>query len=105
MAKTIGYFEDFETEERKNEVYSEGPFVVVDAAGSGFRIEVGVKEHKCPALPDISIYKYALSWRRDMHKKYDPIVMVELCDWLNAKVKNGDIVLAGKVWVSPKHLV
>ena len=103
MAKTVGYFEDFETPEREAEAYSEGPFVVVDALGSGFRIECEMKESKCPVLPHYSIYRFAKSWHKDIHKKMNMDVMKEVCDWLNAAVANKAIVLCGKIWVAPEY--
>ena len=104
MAQIVGFFEDFDTPEREAEAYSEGPFVVVNALGSGFRIECEVRGGKCPVLPDTSVYKYAEAWRRNILKTDNLDAIKDTCDWLNTRVKAEDIILVGRTWVSREFI-
>lgn len=94
MAQIVGYFENFVE-------YTEGPFVLVNA--NGWRIEVELKGHYCPVLPDVSIYntREKLGWplgKTDDFKKAERV-----CNELNAMVKRGEIVLHPKgYWVLPE---
>lgn len=93
MAQVVAYFDD-------DVVFEEGPFVICNARGNGWRIEVEQKGCKCPVLPDISIYRYlgeSVKWplREDAEA---------VCDQLNKMVKEGKIVLDENVWVvKPEH--
>jgi hypothetical protein len=90
MAIRVGYFEN------TTNCYSEGPFVMVNACG--WRIEVKHEGHHCPALPDSSIYGFI----RDQglpDGKYEEALAACIVDFLNAKVKDGTIVL------DPKHKI
>jgi len=83
MAQICGYFED-------NVIYTEGPFVMVQAFG--WRIEAEVKGHKCPTLPDIGIYKLLETNNKQAHKTDNKEKIIESVDWLNLQVKNGLII-------------
>jgi len=94
MAQVVDYRKDHVT-------YTEGPFVICNALGNGWRIEVELKEYKCPVLPDASIYKmvtmrfgYAGKW----HKREDA---EKVCDWLNRMVESKAIVLDRDGWWVP----
>lgn len=94
MAQIIGYFED-------DIVLTEGPFVICDPCGNGWRIEVELKGHKCPVLPDASIYR--IEERLGLHGKTNNQKQAEMvCDTLNRMVRDGKIVLDGKIWVHKK---
>lgn len=97
MAQQVGYYEN-------NVEFTEGPFVIVNAGG--WRIEVELKEHHCPVLPDSSIYR--LCGDRLGHpltKLHFYESAVELCDWLNQEVERGTIVLNGRGWICPLFVV
>jgi hypothetical protein len=96
MAVQVGYFEDFHTPEEEAEAYREGPFVIVNA--NGFRIEAQVVGHKCPAMPDLSVFKLREQWGYRLGK-FDRDKATELCDRLNEAVREGKIVLNGKHWM------
>jgi hypothetical protein len=91
MAQVVGYFED-------HVVYQEGPFVISNPLGNGWRIEVEMKEHRCPVLPDLSIYRLMeqLSLKG---KTNDQAEAARICDQLNRRVLAGRIVLLGKSWI------
>ncbi len=95
MAQRVGYFED-------DVEYKEGPFVMVEA--SGWRIEVELKEHHCPVLPDTSIYKLLEANGYDPYKTNDTQKAEEKVDFLNRKVKEGIIMLepGTKHWYCPE---
>lgn len=95
MAIRVGYWQNNKAEE--NNMYSEGPFVMVNA--SGWRIEVEYKGQHCPALPDISIYAFLKDKGLTSDKTDDEALCACLVDYLNAKVKDGTLVL------DPKHKV
>lgn len=90
MAQVVGYFEDFATEERRNEAYSEGPFVLVNA--SGWRIEAEITGSKCPVMIEPSIFgiKEQLGW--GYGKMVNREEAERICDALNAMTKTGQIV-------------
>lgn len=97
MAQVVGYHED-------NVVFEEGPFVAVEVGG--WRIEAEFKGHKCPVLPDFSIYR--LLAREGKHGGKYPTSdlgtaqIKETVDWLNQLVKDGEIRLwNGTTWVYP----
>jgi len=96
--QVIGYCED-------DVVFKYGPFVICRVTGMDHcRIEVEVKNSKCPALLDASIYAMLRAettcpvgcTRKDY---IEPWV-----EWLNNRVRDGQIVLAGDIWVAPKYL-
>lgn len=89
MAQRVGYFED-------DVLYAEGPFVMVNA--NGWRVEVEMPGHHCPVLPDTSIYELRsqLGWPAG---KTDDVALAErVVDQLNAMVREGKIVLDGRIW-------
>jgi hypothetical protein len=90
MAQEVGYFKD-------NVIYEEGPFVIVNAMFNGWRIECELKGHKCPVLPDWTIYKLLDNWNcpGKTHKKE----AVRICDMLNDQVILGKIVLKDRCWI------
>jgi len=51
MAREVGYFQDCEP---NDPIYDEGPFVICNPLGNGWRIEQRGKT--CPVLPDIEVY-------------------------------------------------
>lgn len=91
MAQRVGYFEDFHGDEREAAALSEGPFVAVDAFG--FRVEV-YDGGKCPHLPDMTIYELLRRNGFNIGKTGWEQCATKV-DWLNAKVRTGDIVLRG----------
>ena len=91
MAQTIGYLED-------NVTLTEGPFVICNPLGNGWRIEVELKGFECTVLPDASIYEVMKNlglcgWTND--KEQAEMV----CDVLNLMVQQGRIVLEGNWWI------
>lgn len=91
MAQTVRYYED-------NVEFEEGPFVVCHMSDDRYRIEVELKNHKCPVLPDPSVCRWldqnGLVWnthRRTFVERY--------CDNLNEMVRQGQIVLEDNSWV------
>lgn len=93
MAQVVGYFED-------NVVFTEGPFVICNPWGNGWRIEVEMKGHECPVLPDMSIYPTIE--RLGLKGKTHDMKQAELvCDLLNQMVRGKRIVLIGATWVLP----
>lgn len=91
MAQAIGYWDD-------NVVFTEGPFVICNPLGNGWRIEVELKEHHCPVLPDLSIYH--LKKQLGMTGKTMNVELAEgVCDTLNQMVQDGKIILNGNLWV------
>lgn len=84
MAIRVGYFEN------TTDCYSEGPFVMVNA--SGWRIEVGNKDMKCPTLPDISIYAFLRDKGLPDSKTDDEALCACIVDYLNAKIKDKTLV-------------
>lgn len=94
MAQVVGFFED-------NVVFAEGPFVISNPCASGWRIEAELKGHHCPVLPDPTIYKLKASL--GMHNKtLDRDLAVRVCDALNQLVRDGEIVLEGRMWTERK---
>lgn len=88
MAQEVGYFED-------NVVFTDGPFVIVEA--TGWRIEAELKGHRCPALPDTSIFR--VEEKLGMYGKTHNRKLAErVCDLLNKMVQRGDIVLNDRGW-------
>ena len=91
MAQAIEYYDN-------DVVLTEGPFVICNPHGNGWRIELELKGHKCPVLPDTTIYtimhNLGLDGKTHNQKKVETV-----CDALNAMVKDGKIVLVGKCWL------
>ncbi len=84
MAVRVGYFQD------TNDCYTEGPFVMVNA--SGWRIEVGHKDMKCPTLPDCSIYGFLREKGLPDGKTDDEALCACIVDYLNTKWHDGTLV-------------
>lgn len=98
MTQSVGYFEDDVT-------FTEGPFVICNPLGSGWRIEAEYKGAKCPGHPDTSIYdlrQRIFGWRGKTDSR-DKITAV--CDHLNRMVAEGKIVLKGNAWVVPQSRI
>jgi len=95
MAQVVGYFQN-------NVIFEEGPFVLCFNPG-GFRIEVELRGHICPVLPDLSIYKLLKAetecpignTRRELKEPW--------ADWLNRQVKAGRIVMQENRWICPEY--
>jgi hypothetical protein len=93
MAQVVGYWEN-------NVIYTEGPFVITKPLGNGWRIEVELKGHHCPVLPDLSICRLQETFGlRGKVADKDRIAFV--CDQLNSMVAKTQIVLRGNCWVYP----
>lgn len=91
MAQVVGYYD--------NDVqYTEGPFVICNALGNGWRIEAELKGHHCPVLPDASIYTAAKKFGF-VGKTDDKQHAAYVCDRLNQMVREGKISLYRNVWV------
>jgi len=89
MAQKVGYFENKVT-------FHEGPFVYTNA--TGFRVEVEMKGHKCPVLPELNIY-YLLENNLMTAGKADEEDIIKSVDFLNEKVRKGEIILKeGRYW-------
>jgi len=89
MAQEVGHYEN-------NVEYTEGPFVISNA--NGWRIESEVKGLRCPTLPDDSIYRLLYSADKNFGKTRNKKLAVAACDWLNAFVAQGRIVLDTNGW-------
>jgi hypothetical protein len=99
MAQRVGYFQD------TKDCYSEGPFVMVNACG--WRVEVGNKDMKCPCLPDSSIYGFLREKHLPDGKTDDEALAVCVVDYLNAKVKDGTLVInkyGFPIWELYEHI-
>ena len=92
MAQAVGYYDNDVT-------YTDGPFVLVNAMGNGWRIEVELKRHTCPVLPDASIYRLLRSYKLQDHKSRDKTEIERSVDWLNNKVKDGSITEIDGWWL------
>jgi hypothetical protein len=95
MAQEVGYFED-------DVEYTEGPFVIVNPMGNGWRIEVELVGHRCPVLTDSSIHELRLKNGWPTGKLNSKAQAAELCDWLNSKVRDGIIEQVRNGWVAVK---
>lgn len=95
MAQRVGYFEDVET-------FDEGPFVMV-WVGSRWRIENQFEGNRCPALPDLSIYRMLDVERRRPRPASDEDGIASDVDWLNEQVRLGRIVQDASTWVCPAY--
>jgi len=96
MAQEVGYYED-------NVVYTEGPFVICNPLGNGWRIEAELKGCPCPVYPDMSIdalvkrvFGYSGKWPTKEQA-------TEVCDWLNSKVWVNEIILKDSNWIALKN--
>jgi hypothetical protein len=89
MAQTVGYFENHPT-------LNEGPFVVVEA--NGWRIEAEVKGYRCPAMPDVTIFRLCNRRGTPLSKFNNRDEAAEICDWLNEQVREGFITLHSDGW-------
>jgi len=90
MAQEVGYF-------KNNVVFTEGPFVICNPCSNGWRIEVELKGHKCPVLPNISIYK--LMEQLGMSgMTMDKELVEKVCDTLNQMVRDEEIALDSGFW-------
>lgn len=98
MAQEVGWFEN-------NVTFLEGPFVISDPMGNGWRIESELEGYHCPVLPDTTIFQLMeneAGWiGKTIHRERAECV----CDWLNLCVKRGQIIKQGKAWICPKYEV
>lgn len=96
MAQTVGYYQN-------NPVFTEGPFVIVNA--NGWRIEVELKGHHCPVLPSTSIYR--ITEKLGLHGKTDDKEQAAMvCDALNSMVRASAIVLTDwGSWVDKNSVI
>jgi hypothetical protein len=92
MAQVVGYFED-------DVVYAEGPFVICNPMGNGWRIEAELKGVNHPVLPDTSIYELKRSLGLN-GKTMDRSLAERVCDQLNKMVCAKQIVLSNRQWVA-----
>lgn len=76
------------------EEYTEGPFVVVPTVNNGWRIECESLGYYAPTLADNSIYQAYGKLSGNLKN-----TIIELCDTLNQRVQDGEIVREGKTWV------
>jgi hypothetical protein len=92
MAQKVGYFED-------NVVFTEGPFVMVNA--NGWRIEVssGATQGCNCVMPHTSVYKLAgtLGYKG---KSSDADHVAGIVDRLNSLSRTDHIVQTGNCWVA-----
>ena len=91
MAQFVRYFEN-------NVEFKEGPFVLCNPLGNGYRIEVELKGHNCPVLPDSSIYSFLERSGYNNDKTWDKASTENKVDFLNSKVRIGVIVNENGVW-------
>lgn len=94
MAQIMNWWENFKTDEHRQKVYQEGPFVAVCI--DGWRVECEVKDHKCPALPHDSIFHFLNKWKFTKGTKEE---CCKIVDKLNTLAKQGIIILSGKCWI------
>lgn len=98
MAVVIGFFQNTDTPKAAAEAFKEGPFVICNPLGNGWRIEVELKGAKSPVLPDLSVSRL---WKRagfGEPKFHSQATAAQLCDWLNQQVKIGSIVCNDGNW-------
>jgi hypothetical protein len=96
MAQEVDYFEDGVT-------FTEGPFVICNPLGNGWRIEAEIKGSPCPGLPDASIYDLLEIEGIDRGKYRYREVAEKICNQLNTWVREGRVILdpkGGKVWIA-----
>ena len=93
MAQVIGFSED-------NVTFTEGPFVISNPLGNGWRIEVELKEHPCPVLPENSIYDFIQRHGFSVGKFREQSQAEVVCDWLNGQVREHNIRLNGRAWIA-----
>jgi len=96
--QTVDYYDD-------DVVFEHGPFVVCRVTGMDHcRIEVAASNSKCPVFLNASVYKMlrAKTECPEGCTHYDKIA--PWVEWLNNRVRDGEIVLAGNTWVAPRYL-
>lgn len=86
MAQRVGYFDD-------NVTFEEGPFVITNPLGNGWRIEAQIMGSGTPALPDSSVYDLLRKVGHSAGKWNDLEPAAEACDFLNEQVKAGKICM------------
>lgn len=99
MAQMVKHMQNFETPEAEKKAYSEGPFVIVYI--NGWRIECEVVGEQRPAFPHLSIYQLRKigGWPSG---HLDKRAAIQLCNWLNQKVRDGTIIIRNDYWVLRK---
>jgi hypothetical protein len=91
MAQAVGYFQD-------DVVFEEGPFVICNALGNGWRLEVEQKGVKYPVLPHGSIYDLVKKRFGLNGKTNDRDVIAKICDSLNQMARDKEILLVDGMW-------
>lgn len=93
MAQIVDYYED-------DVEFTQGPFVAVRIGSSNLRVEVECKGHKCPILPDASIYEFARKRKLDMGNSNVTIGHVQdTVNLLNVMVLSKQIYLHNNIYV------
>lgn len=93
MAQVVGYYQDHVR-------YRQGPFVMCDPRGNGWRIECEQKNCVCPVLPHSSVADLILKRFKLDGKTRDRDLVGKICDELNEMVKKKEINLMNmKIWV------
>jgi hypothetical protein len=88
-----------EVEYHANDVlYTEGPFVICNPCGNGWRIEVECVGYHCPVLPDASLHPLLRSFQMN-GRTHNKNLAVYVCNLLNKRVVLGEIFLKGNVYV------
>lgn len=93
MAQVVGYMDN-------HVEFKEGPFVICNPLGNGWRIEVERKGHFCPVLPDASIYGLIKRMKMYAGKFVAKSDAEALCNRLNRLVKSGVITLRDNQWTA-----
>ena len=91
MAQIVGYMDDEVT-------FKEGPFVLTNPLGNGWRIECQIRISGTPVLPDISIYRLLDKHLGHSGKWPDKAPAVRACDFLNQRVRDNHITRVGDTW-------
>jgi hypothetical protein len=95
MAVKVEYFTDID---QQPDMFSEGPFVMVNALGQ-WRIECQMVGGHCPVMPSSSIYDLLRIEGIHYAKSSDELAVGRTVDWLNARVKEGVITLRNnRIW-------
>lgn len=92
MAQVVGYYQDHVR-------YKQGPFVICNAQGNGWRIECEQKNSTCPMLPHTSVVNLIRIRFKLEGKSRDRDFVARICDQLNEMVTKKEInLLNSRVW-------
>ena len=93
MAQVVGYYQDHVR-------YRQGPFVICNAQGNGWRIECEQKNSICPVLPHPSVSNLISKRFKLEGKSRDRAFVARICDELNDMVERKEICLMDmRTWV------